>query len=163
MRIQKTKPIGPCRLCGCVRSSNFYWSNKSLCKDCVKDYQHKHRAANLEKIREYDRERANLPHRIKGRKEVAERWKNDPKLRKIKNVQSAQWRNNNIIKRAAHLLVQNAVKRDEKKKMPCEICGKRKTEGHHDDYSKPMDVRWLCRKHHMGHHAKMREIERNNK
>lgn len=38
-------------------------------------------------------------------------------------------------------------------KGPCEVC---KTnihiEAHHDDYTKPMDVRWLCRKHHGEHH-----------
>ncbi len=37
-------------------------------------------------------------------------------------------------------------------KTPCEICSKPKTEAHHDDYNKPMDVRWLCRKHHNEHH-----------
>lgn len=38
-------------------------------------------------------------------------------------------------------------------RQPCEIC---KTdinvEAHHDDYSKPIDVRWLCKLHHAEHH-----------
>ena len=32
--------------------------------------------------------------------------------------------------------------------LPCEICGDIKSEAHHDDYSKPDKVRWLCRIHH---------------
>lgn len=35
---------------------------------------------------------------------------------------------------------------------PCEVCGDRPTECHHDDYSKPLQVRWLCRKHHKALH-----------
>lgn len=30
----------------------------------------------------------------------------------------------------------------------CEICNEPKVEAHHDDYSKPLQVRWLCRSHH---------------
>lgn len=32
---------------------------------------------------------------------------------------------------------------------PCEMCGGKTVEMHHDDYSKPLKVRWLCRAHHL--------------
>jgi hypothetical protein len=35
------------------------------------------------------------------------------------------------------------------KRQPCKICGDEKSEGHHEDYSKPLDVIWLCREHHI--------------
>jgi hypothetical protein len=27
---------------------------------------------------------------------------------------------------------------------PCEDCGEKEVQAHHDDYNKPMDIRWLC-------------------
>jgi len=35
---------------------------------------------------------------------------------------------------------------------PCEICDEGESEMHHPDYAKPLDVRWLCRKHHLALH-----------
>jgi len=29
-------------------------------------------------------------------------------------------------------------------KQPCEKCGAKKVEAHHDDYAEPLNVRWLC-------------------
>ena len=33
-------------------------------------------------------------------------------------------------------------------KSPCLICGAIKVEAHHKDHSKPLEIIWLCRKHH---------------
>lgn len=35
---------------------------------------------------------------------------------------------------------------------PCEVCGEAKVDAHHDDYTRPLEVRWLCRNHHVQHH-----------
>jgi hypothetical protein len=41
------------------------------------------------------------------------------------------------------------------KKLPCEKCRDPKSQGHRDDYSKPLTVRWLCQKHHQEVHQKI--------
>jgi len=42
--------------------------------------------------------------------------------------------------------------RDKKIKRPnCELCDE-KAEAHHNDYDKPLDVKWLCFKHHRLYH-----------
>ena len=38
---------------------------------------------------------------------------------------------------------------------PCETCGSQKVEKHHDDYSRPLQVRWLCRAHHLALHREL--------
>lgn len=52
----------------------------------------------------------------------------------------------------ARSLVQTAIRSKKVTRLPCEVCGASPTHGHHDDYSKPLDVRWLCRSHHADHH-----------
>lgn len=48
----------------------------------------------------------------------------------------------------ARLELNKAIARGEIKRGKCEECGWHVTEGHHSNYEKPLDVRWLCVKHH---------------
>jgi len=41
------------------------------------------------------------------------------------------------------------VKRGKVTKRPCTVCGAKKVEAHHPDHSRPLDVIWLCRPHHV--------------
>lgn len=51
-------------------------------------------------------------------------------------------------KQLARVKVRNAILAGKLRRGLCEVCGNPKVDGHHDDYSKPLDVRWLCKKHH---------------
>ncbi len=51
-------------------------------------------------------------------------------------------------RRKARVMVGNAIRDGRLKRLPCEVCGDPKSEAHHPDYSKPLDVRWLCLRHH---------------
>lgn len=48
----------------------------------------------------------------------------------------------------ARRAVQQAVLRGKLIKKPCEVCGITNVQAHHKNYSKQLDVKWLCRKHH---------------
>lgn len=54
----------------------------------------------------------------------------------------------------ARKLLEYAVKTGKIIKKQCLVCGEKKVVGHHDDYLKPLEVKWLCRKHHYEFHKK---------
>ena len=54
-------------------------------------------------------------------------------------------------RRAAHKAVEKALRLGQMERQPCEVCGAR-AHAHHDDYSRPLEVRWLCRQHHAAEH-----------
>jgi len=60
----------------------------------------------------------------------------------------------------AQRVLGHAVKVGKIARQPCEVCGNPRTDGHHDDYSRPLDVRWMCRMHHRELHTKLAEVAR---
>lgn len=63
----------------------------------------------------------------------------------------------NAAKRLSMAVVTHALAVGTLTKELCSECGKGRAEAHHDDYAKPLDVRWLCRFHHRRRDAELRE------
>ena len=104
------------------------------CKECNKKDVRKNRRDKIDYYRAYDRERGN---------------RQTPEYRR-------RYNQDNPIKYGARTMVSNAV-RDGKitKATECESCGATgRIHGHHDDYAKPLEVRWLCPACHHQWHAK---------
>ena len=108
------------------------------CKQCTKNDVAKHREENLEKIRQYDRERAKRPERIKACLRISTAWRQADKRRG-----------------AAHNAVARAVRLGQLTPEPCERCGCEKSLAHHEDYDKPLEVVWLCQPCHKQRHKEI--------
>lgn len=51
--------------------------------------------------------------------------------------------------------VRVAIRNGSLVRKPCEVCGEPRTHAHHEDYSRPLDVRWLCPVHHGLEHRRV--------
>ena len=119
------------------------------CKECTKSHVKKNRSDNIDYYREFDRKRGNLPHRVEARRN----YRKTESGKEALNRGSAAYIKRNPLKRAAHNSVSNAIRDGKMKKGPCKVCGETEgVHGHHDDYSKPLSVRWLCHTHHRAEH-----------
>jgi len=103
------------------------------CKKCTRKRVKKHRNVNVDRIRQYDRERGNR----QDMEYVRDYRARFPKKYKATNA------------------VNNAIRDGKMKKgKKCEMCSSSDSiVGHHDDYNKPLSVRWLCQSCHKQWHA----------
>lgn len=129
----------------CSKSGNLM----SECKECTKARTKRNRLINLDHYREYEKHRAMLPHRVAARAEYQRTESGKDAIRRSHQ----RFRERNPIKRSAHIAVGNAIRDGVLVRKPCEVCGA-KGQAHHDDYSKPLEVRWLCQTHHSEWHKR---------
>lgn len=107
------------------------------CKMCSRIDVSKHRQKNIERIRAYDRARGNR--------------------QSADYIRSYRLRFPNKYK--AHSMVNNCIRDKKLFRQKCEVCGSQETEAHHDDYLKPLNIRWLCAAHHKEWHVIHGEAE----
>jgi len=131
-----------CKKCGIRKHITEFYIHKGMadgrlnfCKDCVRErvrnYAHTEEAKGLAKLW----------------------WKTERGKAKLKR-HTQRYRKLNPGKYRATRIANNALRDGRLIKRPCEVCGETSVEKHHDDYSKPLEVRWLCRKHHRQIHFK---------
>jgi hypothetical protein len=76
----------------------------------------------------------------------------DDSVRKTKSA----WKKRNREKTRANLRVHRAIAAGTLVRQPC-YCGRDDAQAHHDDYSKPLDVMWLCPPHHGLRHKQLND------
>lgn len=153
-----------CFKCGITKDFSEFYKHKQMadghlnkCKECTKKDVKTNYVEHIEQFKEYEKKRANLPHRIKAREDYAKTASGIS----AGNSSKKSWMLYHPIQRAASQIVSNAV-RDGKISKPCNCseCGKesKRLEGHHDDYAFPLSVRWLCRKCHVAWHSENKPL-----
>lgn len=146
-----------CISCGITKELSEYYKHPKMadghlnkCKECQKANSKAAREQNPDHYREYDKARSNQPDRVRARREYLQT--DAGKAAKAKAIKAYQERY--PMKRAAHVIVGNAIRDGAIKKPEAyESCGStNKIEAHHDNYTKPLEVRWLCEECHKEWH-----------
>ncbi len=113
----------PCIKCTVVKPLVEFYKGTNKCKPCTRFDVTANRKRNIEHYRKYDRERGN---------------RQNPSYLK-------SYRESGPNKYKAVTMVNNAVRDGKLFREPCEACcSEVSVHAHHDDYLKPLNVRWLC-------------------
>lgn len=129
-----------CFKCGECKTATDFYSHSGMssgllgkCKECTKKDVRERYALTREQRAAYERKRFADPDR----------------KAKIAEYQKKR-RARDPVKDKARSAVSNALRDGRLVRQGCEVCGD-KAQAHHDDYTKPLDVRWLCFRHHREH------------
>jgi len=125
--------VKTCNRCGVEKEAKEGFYNKdNTCKECRRKLVLAYRWNNIEKYRAYDRERGN----------------------RLPKEYSHEYRAKHPKRYAATQAVARAIRSGVLIVGPCEVCNTLDNiHGHHKDYSKPLDVTWLCAAHHQQWHV----------
>lgn len=145
MRIYQMSHFKRCIKCGRIKPLGDFYGHPQMkdghlnkCKECTK----------LDVSWNYKKNRAYFAEYEKNRSQRPER--------KAKAIEYQRNRRaNNPEQYKAHCIVNNAIRDRKLIPQPCEICGTEPAQAHHPDYSKPLEVQWLCRVHHLQKHGKV--------
>lgn len=121
-------------------------------KERIKAYKKKYNAENKDKVSQWnhDKFQRHKEAYMKRHKEYAHTHKEAIAKRRKEYFEN---KTGYARERVKYAVLTGAIE-----KKPCEMCGAKKAEAHHDDYNRPLDVRWLCRNCHMEWHRKNKPV-----
>jgi len=135
-----------CFKCGIEKNLEDFYKHKEMsdghinkCKECTKIDTKTNYKKNINHYKQYDLERNKTEKRKKQQRTYT---------KKKRTKYPEKDRANRILN--YHVRVGNITK------YPCQECGTQENiDAHHEDYSKPLDVIWLCRQCHINlHHSR---------
>ncbi|CAB4141898.1 hypothetical protein UFOVP421_13 [uncultured Caudovirales phage] len=148
-----------CKDCGATPdATRFYAGVPQRCAECHKQRVRQNRKANMAYYQAFEAMR--YARDYEKRRAAMARYAASDAGKAAASRAKAEWNERNAIKRAAQLMVGRAV-RSGKLARPkvCQSCGAGgRIHGHHDDYAKPLEVRWLCTPCHAAAHHGDRAI-----
>lgn len=131
-----------CFKCGAEKELGSFYKHPEMtdghvnkCKTCNKNDVQKNYRKNIEHYVEYERKRFK-----------------DPKRKEKIKIYATKRRKSFPGKSRARQKLNNSIRAGKIVRHPCEVCGDEKSQGHHTDYRKPLEVTWLCFKHHREAH-----------
>lgn len=133
-----------CNRCGVSKPLGEFYRNHGTrdgylnqCKTCKLEWEAERRKHPItgEAMRKRYRKFSKLPE---------QRWMHDEATRRQRRRYPEKYK--------ARTAAMNAVRDGRLQRQPCEVCGSF-AQAHHDDYSKPLEVRWFCFRHHKEVHA----------
>ena len=171
-----------CTKCKTLLDKNEFYGRSRVCKTCRKAYQREWAFENKDRLARYraDFVEKNPGYYTQKRKEWAE--KNPEKAKELEKrkyerkreklglkpreqgskltlkERQARYYERHPIKAEARKIYRYALRHGKLVKGSCEICGSLEVDGHHEDYTRPLDVRWLCKVHHLEAHEQLRAL-----
>lgn len=141
MNSESTKKCSKCLL---IYSSYLFPKDRQkvdgiypACKECCRKRNRRYACSHTTLIKEKYKDIYKTP-------------KEKERLRNLAEIMRKKYPEKMMARRQVFL----ALSRGSITKEICECCSDSKVHAHHEDYSKPLEVRWLCGKHHRELHRK---------
>ncbi len=129
---------------------------RAECKLCTKAYARSYRAS--ERGREAGRQAARRYIATPHGKAARRRYVATDRGRGVRVEANVRHRARYPERALARSIAREARRRGVLVPQPCRDCGAAQVEAHHSDYSRPLDVTWLCRRCHAAEHVAERRI-----